>query len=104
MSTVALIIGLLVGNILHPGEGLVISEAGRAAAEKAASGEAQTTTEFLLGIIPTTLVSPLTGESVLPTLLVALLSGSPSRAWATPVRRCCAGSSTSSASSSASCR
>jgi aerobic C4-dicarboxylate transport protein len=53
MSTVALIIGLLVGNILHPGEGLVISEAGRAAAEKAASGEAQTTAEFLLGIIPT---------------------------------------------------
>ena len=38
MSTVALIIGLLVGNILHPGEGLVVSEASRAAAEKAASG------------------------------------------------------------------
>jgi aerobic C4-dicarboxylate transport protein len=32
MSTVALIIGLLVGNILHPGQGVVISEAGRAAA------------------------------------------------------------------------
>ncbi len=75
MSTVALVIGLLVGNILHPGQGLVISEAGRAAAEKAASGEAQTTAEFLLGIIPTTLVSPLTGESVLSTLFVALLVG-----------------------------
>jgi aerobic C4-dicarboxylate transport protein len=75
MSTVALFIGLLVGNILHPGEGLVISDAGRAAAEKAASGEAQTTTEFILGIIPTTLVSPLTGESVLSTLMVALLVG-----------------------------
>ena len=43
MSTFALFIGLLVGNLIHPGEGLVISEAGRAAAEKAASGEAQTT-------------------------------------------------------------
>ena len=75
MSTVALVIGLLVGNILHPGQGLVISEAGRAAAEKAATGEAQTTGEFLLGIIPTTLVSPLTGESVLSTLFVALLVG-----------------------------
>jgi aerobic C4-dicarboxylate transport protein len=75
MSTVALFIGLLVGNILHPGQGLVISDAGRAAAEKAASGEAQTTTEFILGIIPTTLVSPLTGESVLSTLMVALLVG-----------------------------
>jgi aerobic C4-dicarboxylate transport protein len=86
MSTVALVIGLVVGNILHPGEGLVISEAGRAAAEKAASGEAQTTSEFLLGIIPTTLVSPLVGESVLSTLFVAL----PSRAWAARVRRSCA--------------
>ena len=75
MSTVALAIGLLVGNVLHPGEGLVISEAGRAAAEKAAGAEAQTTTEFLLGIIPTTLVSPLVGESVLSTLFVALLVG-----------------------------
>src|SRR5215218_5626581 len=75
MSTVALIIGLLVGNLLHPGQGLVISEAGRAAAEKAASGEAQTTAEFLLGIIPTTLVSPLIGESVLQTLFVALFVG-----------------------------
>ena len=75
MSTVALVIGLLVGNILHPGQGLVISEAGRAAAEKAATGEAQTTAEFLLHIIPTTLVSPLTGESVLSTLFVALLVG-----------------------------
>ena len=34
MSTVALVIGLLVGNILHPGQGLVISEAGRAAARE----------------------------------------------------------------------
>jgi aerobic C4-dicarboxylate transport protein len=75
MSTVALIIGLLVGNILHPGQGLVLSDARRAAAEKAAGGEAQSTTEFLLGIIPTTLVSPLVGESVLQTLLVALLIG-----------------------------
>jgi aerobic C4-dicarboxylate transport protein len=75
MSTVALIIGLLVGNILHPGQGLVISDAGRTAAEKAATGEVQTTSEFLLGIIPTTLVSPLVGESVLSTLFVALLVG-----------------------------
>ena len=75
MSTVALIIGLVVGNLLHPGSGLVITDAGRAAAESAAGDEAQTTTEFLLGIIPTTLVSPLVGESVLQTLFVALLVG-----------------------------
>jgi aerobic C4-dicarboxylate transport protein len=75
MSTVALIIGLVVGNILQPGAGLVVTDATRAAAENAAGEEAQTTTEFLLGIIPTTLVSPLVEESVLSTLFVALLIG-----------------------------
>jgi aerobic C4-dicarboxylate transport protein len=70
MSTFALVIGLVVGNFLHPGEGLVIGEGGAAPA-----GEAESTTEFLLGIIPTTLVSPLTGELVLQTLFVALLVG-----------------------------
>ena len=75
MSTVALIIGLLVGNLLQPGASLQLTDAARAAGEKAASGEHQTTTEFLLGIIPTTLVSPLVGELVLQTLFVALLIG-----------------------------
>src|SRR3712207_1623936 len=70
MSTFALVIGLIVGNFLHPGEGLVIGEGAAAPA-----GEAESTTEFLLGIIPTTLVSPLTGELVLQTLFVALLVG-----------------------------
>src|SRR6476620_11153871 len=55
MSTVALIIGLIVGNILHPGEGLVIPTAGRTAAQAAAHGPAQGTTDFLLHVIPTTL-------------------------------------------------
>jgi aerobic C4-dicarboxylate transport protein len=75
MSTAALIIGLLVGNLLQPGASLQLTDAARAAGEKAAGGEHETTTEFLLGIIPTTLVSPLTGELVLQTLFVALLVG-----------------------------
>ena len=70
MSTFALIIGLVVGNLLQPGAGLIVAPGGGPAAE-----EAQTTTEFLLGIIPTTLVSPLVGEMVLQTLFVALLIG-----------------------------
>ncbi len=70
MSTVALVIGLVVGNIIQPGEGLAIPE-GAAVPET----EAKSTTEFLLGIIPTTLVAPLVGESVLSTLFVALLVG-----------------------------
>lgn len=75
MSTVALIIGLLVGNVVHAGAGLQISASTGAGAAKAAGGQAQTTTEFLLEIIPETLVSPLTGESILQTLFVALLVG-----------------------------
>jgi aerobic C4-dicarboxylate transport protein len=75
MSTVALIIGLVVGNILHPGSGLAISAAGRAAAQTAATSAPGSTTDFLLGIIPTTLVSPLVGPSVLSTLFVALMIG-----------------------------
>jgi aerobic C4-dicarboxylate transport protein len=75
MSTIALIIGLVVGNLLQPGAGLQLTDTARAAGEKAAGGEAESTTEFLLGIIPTTLVSPLTEEIVLQTLFVALFIG-----------------------------
>ncbi|GAA3375873.1 C4-dicarboxylate transporter DctA [Streptomyces sannanensis] len=75
MSTVALAIGLVVGNILEPGSGLHLTEAARAAGDKAASGASESTTDFLLGIIPTTLVSAFTEGQVLQTLLVALLAG-----------------------------
>jgi aerobic C4-dicarboxylate transport protein len=70
MSTAALAIGLVVGNILHPGSGLDLSNL---APYKAPAAEG--TGEFLLGIIPTTLFSPLVGDSVLSTLFVALLIG-----------------------------
>jgi aerobic C4-dicarboxylate transport protein len=74
MSTVALTIGLVVGNLLHPGSGLhLTAEVSKAGAAQA--GEAGSTTDFLLGIIPTTLASALTDGEVLQTLLVALLVG-----------------------------
>jgi aerobic C4-dicarboxylate transport protein len=75
MSTVALIIGLIVGNLLHPGAGLDLTETARSAGQAAASGEHSTTSDFVLGIIPTTLVSSLVSGQVLQTLLVALLVG-----------------------------
>ncbi|MFD4241715.1 cation:dicarboxylate symporter family transporter [Streptomyces sp. NPDC058525] len=76
MSTVALAIGLLVGNLLEPGSGLHLTEAAKQAGEaQAKAGGAESTPEFLLGIIPTTLVSAFTGGEVLQTLLVALLCG-----------------------------
>jgi aerobic C4-dicarboxylate transport protein len=74
MSTVALAVGLVVGNILKPGEGLHITPS---IAEQGQSQvvESQSTTEFLIGIIPTTLVSAFTSGQILQTLLVALLAG-----------------------------
>ncbi|MFD7030747.1 cation:dicarboxylate symporter family transporter [Streptomyces sp. NPDC059917] len=76
MSTVALGIGLLVGNLLEPGSGLHLTEAVRGAGEaQAKAGGAQSTPDFLLGIIPKTMVSAFTGGEVLQTLLVALLCG-----------------------------
>ncbi|MEU6079670.1 cation:dicarboxylase symporter family transporter [Streptomyces sp. NPDC047108] len=75
MSTVALGIGLVVGNILEPGSGLELTEAARSAGEAEAEGAATSTPDFLLGIIPTTLVSAFTSGEVLQTLLIALLVG-----------------------------
>ncbi len=75
MSTVALAIGLVVGNIIHPGQGLRLTEELGKKGAAQASTEAGTTTDFLLNIIPKTLFSALTSEVVLQTLLVALLTG-----------------------------
>ncbi|MEV6862850.1 cation:dicarboxylase symporter family transporter [Streptosporangium subroseum] len=76
MSTVALVIGLIVGNLVDPGQGLQLTDELRKAAEaEAAKGGESDTVTFLLGIIPTTLVSAFTEGQVLQTLLVALLTG-----------------------------
>ena len=75
MSTVALSIGLLVGNILKPGAGLELNEEVASAGAAQASGEAGSTTDFLLGVIPDSLFSALTSGEILQTLLVALLVG-----------------------------
>lgn len=75
MSTVALALGLLVGNVLQPGSGLhVDADTASAGAAQAAGGHGSTS-EFLLGIVPTSLLSALTSGEVLQTLLVALLVG-----------------------------
>ncbi|TQK19209.1 aerobic C4-dicarboxylate transport protein [Microbacterium sp. SLBN-154] len=70
MSTFALAIGLVVGNLIHPGAGLDM-----AGASYESTAEAKTTEEFILGIIPTTFFSAFTGENVLQVLFIALLVG-----------------------------
>src|SRR4051795_1592951 len=77
MSTVALTIGLIVGNLLHPGSGLELSNAlrGQGADLAGTAKHGGGGTDFVLGLIPTTLLSALTAGSVLQALLVALLVG-----------------------------
>ncbi|WNE98970.1 cation:dicarboxylase symporter family transporter [Streptomyces luomodiensis] len=75
MSTVALSIGLVVGNFLDPGSGLHITHEAAQAGQSQAEGAHESMADFLVGIIPTTLVSAFTSESVLQTLFVALLAG-----------------------------
>jgi aerobic C4-dicarboxylate transport protein len=75
MSTIALAIGLVVGNIVKPGAGLHLTDALAKTGQAQVKGEAETTVDFILGLIPDTLVSALTSGSVLQALLVALLVG-----------------------------
>jgi aerobic C4-dicarboxylate transport protein len=76
MSTVALAIGLVVGNLIHPGAGLNLDASVAEAGQKAVGdAESEGTADFILGIIPTSLFSALTEGEVLQTLLVALLIG-----------------------------
>jgi aerobic C4-dicarboxylate transport protein len=71
MSTFALAIGMVVGNFIHPGEGLNIASA----SYEADASKSEGTADFLLGIIPTSLFSSLTDGSILQVLFVALLLG-----------------------------
>jgi aerobic C4-dicarboxylate transport protein len=77
MSTFALAIGLVVGNLIHPGSGMHLSEsaAGKGAELAEKAHEAGGLMDFVQGIIPDTLLSSLTAGSVLQALFVALLVG-----------------------------
>ncbi|WP_227488141.1 cation:dicarboxylate symporter family transporter [Brachybacterium subflavum] len=75
MSTFALAIGLVVGNILQPGQGLTIPTDGDVSKYVKDAEEAGGLADFVASIIPETLASSLTEGSVLQALLVALLVG-----------------------------
>lgn len=74
MSTFALAIGLVVGNMIQPGHGLTITPGAGAEFAKKAEG-AGGTADFVAHIIPETLFSSVVSGSVLQTLFVALLVG-----------------------------
>jgi aerobic C4-dicarboxylate transport protein len=78
LSTLALIVGLVVANVVRPGEGLNIDpatlDAGKVAQYSAKAHETSVT-GFLSAMIPDTLVSALTQENILQVLVVAILFG-----------------------------
>src|ERR1700730_3282311 len=59
VSTLALLVGLVVGNLVHTGAGFNVNPAtldSRAVADYAGQAKAQSITDFLLHIIPTTVI------------------------------------------------
>ena len=77
-STLALVIGLIIANVVQPGHGLniPISELDPSkVATYVEKAHDSTITGFLMGIIPATLLSPLVGNDILQVLFVAVLFG-----------------------------
>jgi len=77
-STLALIIGLIVGNVIQPGAGLNIDPKTldpKAVADFAAKAHDQTITGFLMNIIPASPVSALASGDVLQVLFFSIVFG-----------------------------
>jgi aerobic C4-dicarboxylate transport protein len=78
VSTFALVIGLIVANVLKPGAGFDADPKSldrEAISGYATQAEHQSTVEFVLGIIPDTLMGAFVGGDVLQVLLIAILFG-----------------------------
>jgi aerobic C4-dicarboxylate transport protein len=78
VSTLALLVGLVIVNVVQPGAGLNIDPAtlDRKAVETYASAaEHRTVVEFLLNVIPKTFIGAFTEGQILQVLLAALLFG-----------------------------
>ncbi|MFO1128212.1 MAG: dicarboxylate/amino acid:cation symporter [Rhodospirillales bacterium] len=78
MSTVALVIGLIVVNVLRPGVGINADPATldtKAIASYATAAHTHTTEEFLLNIIPSTIVDAFAKGEILQVLLFSILFG-----------------------------
>jgi aerobic C4-dicarboxylate transport protein len=78
VSTFALLLGLTVGNLVKPGAGFNIDPASldvKSMADYAGQAKAQGVTEFLMHIIPTTVVDAFAKGDILQVLLVSILFG-----------------------------
>ncbi len=78
VSTIALIVGLVIVNTVQPGAGMNIDPASldtKGIAAYTKPGQMQSTTEFLLNVIPSTVVDAFAKGEILQVLLFAVLFG-----------------------------
>jgi aerobic C4-dicarboxylate transport protein len=78
VSTLALLIGLVVGNVVRPGSGFNVNTSmldAKSVADYAGQAKGQNVTDFLMHIIPTTVVDAFAKGDILQVLLIAILFG-----------------------------
>jgi len=80
VTTFALLFGLLIGNVVKPGAGFnidaqTLASGADAVAKKTGTGELPHTVEFLLNIIPTSIISAFAENQLLQVLFFAVLFG-----------------------------
>ncbi|MBZ5642419.1 MAG: C4-dicarboxylate transporter DctA [Acidobacteriia bacterium] len=78
VSTLALLTGMVVGNVMHPGAGFNVDAAtlnAKSVESYAGASKSLTVPEFLMNIIPTTMVNAFAQGNILQVLLVAVLVG-----------------------------
>jgi aerobic C4-dicarboxylate transport protein len=78
VSTIALVIGLIVGNVVRPGSSFHVNAASldaKAVAEYAGQAKAQSVTDFLMHIIPTTITDAFAKGDILQVVFVSILFG-----------------------------
>jgi len=78
VSTIALLVGLAVGNVLQPGAGLHINPASldpKPVAGFVTSAKNMTLVDFLVKMIPTNLIGDIAKGDIMPVLIMAVLFG-----------------------------
>ena len=78
VSTIALLLGMIVGNLVQPGAGFNANPASlnaAAVANYAGAAKTQTVTDFLMHIIPTTVVDAFARGDILEVVFISVLFG-----------------------------
>ena len=78
VSTIALAVGLIIGNVVRPGSGFNVNAStldAHAVADYAGQAKAQSVTEFLMHIIPTTVTDAFAKGDILQVVFVSILFG-----------------------------